>query len=89
MTPVDAVRLNDESSDEKVVTVVAVQPKGWRDAWAVLRGRYVAKVVKCERFTLLGWDRQLKRIWYKPVREALNQQSPLVKLFERLGDSNV
>ena len=75
-----------ESDEYEAVSIRPVQPKGWRDAWAVLRGRYRARVYRDVRLTMKGWDRELKRIWVVPMRNALQQPSPLASLFDRLEE---
>lgn len=76
-----SIQLTDESDEEHTVSVVAIKPQGWRDAWRVLRGTYVPKVRRERRLTALGWHRLLDKAWTEKLRAALNEPSPL---FSRL-----
>jgi hypothetical protein len=58
----DSIRIDAESDEYEVTSVVPVPPS-WRDVWAILRGRYEAKVKKVKRLTSKGMHRELKRVW--------------------------
>ena len=59
-------------------TVTAVQPRGLKAAWRVLRGRYEAQVTLDQRYTSVGYSKMLKKLYGDPVRKALSESSSLI-----------
>lgn len=73
------MRIDAESDEYEVVSVVAVKPS-WRDVWAILRGRYEPKVRKVKRLTPAGVNRVIKDVWSHPrLTEQLYAGSPFKK----------
>lgn len=75
--PHSSIRLDSESDKYEVVSVVAVKPHGWRDAWAVLRGTYAPLVRRRTVLTMAGMSRAIKDAW-TPEKLAVLHSSPLL-----------
>ena len=80
MEPSLMIRLAAESDEDNDVFVVAVAPS-WRDVWAILRGRYVPRVVRVSRATPAAIRRTVREVWTAPrVREQLDADNPLLSM---------
>lgn len=73
-----------ESDEFKNVLIVPVAPRGWRDAWAVLRGRYAPSVYRVERLTVKGYDRMLKETWAAPLLKSMNDSSIVRRFLDEM-----
>lgn len=77
-----SIRLDSESDEFGSTSAVAVRPRGWRDAWSVLRGTYKPRVKRTRSLTVAGAGREIKAAWgADTLRSALDQPSPLFDLF--------
>jgi hypothetical protein len=69
-----------ESNDYVRVVVEAVPPRGWRDAWRVLRGTYQPLVRRRRTATFAGVQKALKEVWCND--ELIEQlRSPVLHAF--------
>jgi hypothetical protein len=60
--PQESIRLESESDEFRVVSVVGVMPRR-RDFWRVLWGTYRPLVVRRSAVTLAGVSKTLKEVW--------------------------
>ena len=81
----NSYRLDSESTDEKVVSIVPSRPRGWRDAWAVLRGRYEPTLERREALTVHGASNLIREHYASRVGDELKK--PALFHFERLSKS--
>lgn len=83
-----SIRLDAESDEFGIVSVVAVQPRGWRDAWAVLRGTYAPRVMRRHAFTVAGMSRAIKKAWNADtMRAQMYQSNPLLDMLTKRDDA--
>lgn len=59
------------------LTIVATQPKGLKDAWAVLRGHYEVKLTEQRPMDMAAFNDTLKEIWTDPFLSKM--QGPHVE----------
>lgn len=77
--PSTSIWLECESDKYESISVVAIKPHGWRDAWTVLRGTYVPLVRRVRRVTTAGMARTLKQVWAAPEVRAQLHENPMLR----------
>lgn len=67
--------------------VSAEVPRGWRAAWAVLRGRYVPQLSLGRKVNMRMMEDTMKEVWVPSMEESLYDKNPLLDQIRKAGSA--